>query len=299
MRFVLVAAKATGLSSAFIPDLENLLHSHRFAISARESLSRERVLRLQLTLPTVHEEAPWKLDLIQLSDKHQTDIAIIPEDKFNSSKKLAVFDMDSTLICQEVIDEMAIRFGLGDQVKAITVRAMNGELNFDQSLSMRVSLLKGLPLRELDEVKKSLTFTPGVPELIAELKKSGIRTVIASGGFTFFAEHVRSLLNMDESYANVLSVEQETLTGTVSGEIVNASFKASLLHSLARREHISMDQIIAVGDGANDIPMLLTAGLGFAFHAKEKVRREAPHQLHHGKMNVLLYFLNIPGDHFR
>ncbi len=293
MNYVFIAANASGIPSELAGDIFKLIQHHHLLVSKVDPIPGNQLSRVRLTAPASSEPKVWKKDLISLSDKYQTDLAMIPEENFNTPINLAVFDMDSTLIRQEVIDEMAVRFGIGDQVKAITKRAMNGELNFDQSLSMRVSLLKGLPLTELCEVRKSLTFTPGVPELITALKKNGIRTVIASGGFTFFAEEVRKILDMDEAYANVLEVNGDILTGNVTGEIVNASYKASLLESLARREQISAGNILAVGDGANDIPMLLTAGMGFAFHAKEKVRHEANHQLHHSKMDILLSFINM------
>lgn len=298
MNFVFVCANPLELSSTFADDTKSLLTRFGFSVSQKHSVHSGKVLRYDLTGPQNLDEALLKRDLIALSDLHRTDLALMKSDIFYKPKKLLVFDMDSTLIQHEVIDEMAMAFGIGDQVKMITKRAMNGELNFDQSLSERVGLLKGLKKESLEKICSTLTLMPGAEKLIQVAKQNGAHTVIASGGFSFFADQICKRLGMHEFYANTLEWNGDTLTGKVSGEVVNAAYKAQLLEKLARKMNLGLDEVVAVGDGANDIPMLLKAGLGFAFHAKEKVRHEANHQMNFGPMHTLLYFLNITGEHF-
>ncbi len=298
MNYIFISARQAGLTMSFDEDARVLLGRHRFTIKRREELSPGKATRFFFEGPDNFELKSVREDLIKLSDVHETDLALMKEEIYLTPKKLFVFDMDSTLIQQEVIDEMAIAHGIGDEVKAITKRAMNGELNFDESLSLRVGLLNKLHKTKLDEIAHHLTFMPGAEKLIIALKSSGAKVVIASGGFSFFAKVIGQRLSMDEVYSNELHWDGEHLTGKVTGEIVNAAYKATLLETLASRQNIALNQTVAVGDGANDIPMLLTAGLGFAYHAKPRVRLEANHQLNFGPMNTLLFFLNIPGDHF-
>lgn len=221
------------------------------------------------------------------------DFFFVPAEKKNVKPKLVVFDMDSTLIQNEVIDEMAMLFGKGEEVKLITERAMNGELDFDGSLKARVSLLKGLNQENLKDVLKVLKVTKGVPEFLQTCKRHGVKSAVVSGGFQFFANHFKELLGLDYAYANTLEFQDGQLTGNVTGEIVNGNRKAILLQELAAKEGLLLDETIAIGDGANDIPMLKKAGLGFAFHAKEKVKREIQHQINFGTMDVISYYLDL------
>jgi phosphoserine phosphatase len=298
VNYIFISAREAGLTMSLYEDARDLLFRHHFTLKKKEDLSPGKVTRFNVEGPDNFDLVKLRTDLIKLSDVHQTDMALMNEDIYLAPKKLFIFDMDSTLIQQEVIDEMAIVHGIGDEVKAITKRAMHGELNFDESLSLRVGLLNKLHKSKMDEICTRLTFMPGAEKLIKAIKATGAKVVIASGGFSFFAKVIGERLSMDEVFSNELHWDGETLTGKVTGEIVNAAFKATLLKKLAAQEKISLNQTVAVGDGANDIPMLLAAGLGFAYHAKPKVRLEANHQLNFGPMNTLLFFLNIPGDHF-
>jgi phosphoserine phosphatase len=232
-----------------------------------------------------------------ISNHFQVDMALIPQDGLRSKKKLIVFDMDSTLIQHEVIDEMAIIHGIGDKVKLITDRAMNGELNFDEALKERVKLLKGFDKNSMTEIMKNLKLTPGVETLMSEVKKRGIKTAVISGGFTYFAESLKDRLGLDYAFANELEFDGNKLTGNILGRIINAEEKARLVDELAKKENLQLSEVVAVGDGANDLLMLARAGLGIAFHAKEKVKREAKFHLSFGPMSTLLYFIGIPGNH--
>ena len=202
--------------------------------------------------------------------------------------------MDSTLIQTEVIDEMADAHGVGEEIREITERAMNGELDFDESLKLRVSKLKGLKVTELERILKGLPFTKGCEEFVRTVKSLGYRVAIISGGFSFFAEALKEQLGIDYAFANELEIINGELTGQVEGQIVNAQQKAFLLKVLAQQEKIALDQVVAIGDGANDLPMLATAGLGIAYHAKDIVRKTAEQHMSHGPMTTILYFLGIP-----
>ncbi|MBA2406251.1 MAG: phosphoserine phosphatase SerB [Bdellovibrionales bacterium] len=223
---------------------------------------------------------------------HNIDIAFIPKALFETKKGLVIFDMDSTLITAEVIDEMAVKHGIGEKVKKITVRAMNGEMGFDQSLTERVSLLEGFDRRHMEDIMDKLVFTPGTPEFIKVLQKLGIKTAIASGGFQYFAKTIQAKLKIDYVFANDLEFENDKLTGKILGPIVNAASKEQIVIDLAAKEGLTLEQVVAIGDGANDIPMLLKAGLGIAIHAKEKVQKAAHYRINFGPMTSALSFMN-------
>jgi len=234
----------------------------------------------------------FNLTLIDLSRIYQVDIGCIPLDIFKANKKLVIFDMDSTLITAEVINEMAMKHHVGDKVKLITEKAMNGELDFDQSLKERVMLLKGFHRRHMEDILANLSYTPGVPEFLKKLKSMGVKTAIASGGFDYFARNIQAQLDMDYVFANDLEFEGDLLTGKVLGSVINAEAKERIVVELAKNESITLDQIVAIGDGANDIPMLLKAGLGIAIHAKDKVQRSAKYRINFGPMTQILSFMN-------
>jgi len=208
-----------------------------------------------------------------------------------SDIKLAVFDMDSTLIQCEVIDELAIRAGVGDQVAAITERAMRGELDFCQSFAERLDLLRGLGADTAVQIAKDLPYTDGARELMTTLRARGVKTVIISGGFSLFADHVATELGMDEYFANTLEVVDGLLTGVAIPPVVNAEYKEAKLRELADSMGISLRQTLAVGDGANDLKMLNAAGIGVAFRAKPLVRSQARYQLSTVGLDGALYFL--------
>jgi phosphoserine phosphatase len=250
--------------------------------------------RVILALPkkTPSELMTLKQRLAAYCIQHHVDAALIAEKNFMTKKRLAVFDMDSTLIQAEVIDEMATLHGVGDKVKLITSRAMKGEIQFDQSLTERVALMKGFYRKQMEGLYSQIELMDGAFELMQSLKSQGIKTAIVSGGFHFFAENFRQKLGMDYVYANDLEFAQNQLTGKIQGPLINAEAKSRLLQEIAKKENVSLDEVIAVGDGANDIPMLLTAGMGIAFHAKEKVRNAASFQINHGPMTTLLAYMD-------
>lgn len=295
--YILCCVSPRKISEEFLASIRTYLDKKNAVIDKTVYLTENGMRAVDLHLTLNGDVESLKFDLMDLSNQFQTDMALIPHDNKRTNAKLIVFDMDSTLIQHEVIDEMAAVYGIGDKVKLITERAMNGELNFDEALRERVSLLKGLKRNEMEAIMGRLMLTPGVETLIREVKKKGMKTAIVSGGFRYFAENFRARLGMDYAFANDLEFDGDVLSGTVRGKIINAQEKARLIEELATTENISLDQVVAVGDGANDLLMLAKAGFGIAFHAKEKVRKEARIQVSFGTMTTLLYFLGIPGNH--
>jgi phosphoserine phosphatase len=221
------------------------------------------------------------------------DIALQKENLHRRAKRLVVLDMDSTLIQVEVIDELARLAGIGAQVADITHRAMNGELDFKQALRERVALLKGLSSDALEEVYSSLPFTPGAKNLVRVLRQLGFKTAVISGGFSFFTDRLKNELGLDYAYANDLAIENGQVTGEVRGSIVDGQRKAELLEEIAHREGIALSQVIAIGDGANDLPMIGKAGLGIAFNAKARVREQAQYRINQPSLDSILYLLGI------
>lgn len=221
------------------------------------------------------------------------DLAIQEDDIFRRNRRLVCFDMDSTLIGAEVIDELAVAAGVGAEVAAITEAAMRGDLDFSASFERRLGLLAGLDARLLPGIAERLPLTDGAARLIATLKALGFRVAILSGGFDYFAEYLKARLGIDEVHANQLEIVDDRLTGRVSGPIVDGARKAALLRQIAAREGIRLEQVIAVGDGANDLPMLAIAGLGIAFRAKPVVKERARHALGTVGLDGILYLLGM------
>jgi phosphoserine phosphatase len=232
-------------------------------------------------------------ELMSITQSCDIDIAFQRESIYRRNRRLFAFDMDSTLIQGEVIDELARLHGVGEQVAATTAAAMRGEIDFKQSFERRVALLKGLPETRVRELLHSIPLADGAEPLISTLKSLGYKTAVLSGGFTFFGEHLQKLLGLDYVFANQLEIENGLVTGRVSGEIVDGQKKAELLQFLADKENISLDQVVAVGDGANDLPMLNIAGMGIAFHAKPVVRSSAHHAVSHLGLDSLLYLIGV------
>ncbi len=232
-------------------------------------------------------------ELLSAADELGIDIAIQADDVYRRNRRLVAFDMDSTLIQVEVIDELAKAAGSGEEVMAITEAAMNGELDFKESLRQRVASLEGLPASAMEEIAEKLPLTDGAELLIRTLKTLGYKTAILSGGFSYFAEHLQKKLGIDFIHANVLEIVDGKLTGRVLGEIVDGERKASLLKEIAVEEGIKRRQTIAVGDGANDLPMLNKAGLGIAFRAKPKVKESAEQALSCLGLDGILYLIGM------
>ena len=233
-------------------------------------------------------------EFMEMAGKLNFDISMQQDNMYRRSRRLICFDMDSTLIRTEVIDELADRAGVGDQVRAITESAMRGEIDFTESFTRRVALLKGLDISVMKEIAENLPITEGVERMMKALKRSGYKTAILSGGFTYFGEYLKSKFGFDYVYANELEVgEDGKLTGRYLGDVVDGRRKKELLRLLAQVENINIAQTIAVGDGANDLPMLSEAGLGIAFHAKPKVKAEAGQSISTIGIDGVLYFLGF------
>jgi phosphoserine phosphatase len=241
----------------------------------------------------VADAGKFRSDLLALASHLDIDLAYQVDDIFRRNRRMVVFDMDSTLIRQEVIDELAKEAGVGDEVSAITEAAMHGEMDFNQSLERRVALLAGLSENALEAVMSRIQLNEGAERLFRTLRHLGLKTAILSGGFTYFGERLKAQLKVDYLYANQLEIEDGKLTGRLVGEIINGDAKARLLRELAEREHLVPEQVIAVGDGANDLPMLRAAGLGVAFHAKPIVRESADQALSTLGLDAVLYLLGL------
>ena len=234
---------------------------------------------------------------MEISAQQGIDISFQRDDMYRLTRRLICFDMDSTLIKTEVIDELADRAGVGKKVRAITESAMRGEIDFKESFTRRVALLKGLDESVMREIAENLPIMDGAERLMSVLKKSGFKIAILSGGFTYFGEYLKQKFGVDYVYANNLEIEDGKLTGRYVGEIVDGKRKAELLGLIAQVENIELEQVIAVGDGANDLPMLNMAGLGIAFHAKPKVKANASQSISTIGLDGILYFLGFRDVH--
>ncbi len=216
-----------------------------------------------------------------------------------TTMKLACFDMDSTLIQHEVMDELAYRYGIGEKISAITEAAMRGEISFKQSFDQRLACLEGFDAALIPGIAQSLKLMPGAETLVKTLKANGTRVAILSGGFENFAAFLQTTLGpLDAIYANILEVDNGQLTGKISNQLVNETRKLTLIKTLAGKQGIDDDQTIAVGDGANDIPMLLHAGLGVAYHAKPLVQEKAQHCINYTNLAAILYVLGYRRSEF-
>ncbi|BFM14383.1 phosphoserine phosphatase SerB [Maricurvus nonylphenolicus] len=232
-------------------------------------------------------------DFMELSSRLDADVAFQEDNIFRRNRRLVCFDMDSTLIEAEVIDELAKAAGVGEQVVEITEAAMRGELDFNESFAKRMALLKGLDESVLAEIAEQLSITEGAAHLISTLRNLGYKTAILSGGFNYFGRYLQEKLGIDYVYANELDIVDGKVTGEVKGTVVNGERKAELLRELAAKENISLEQVIAVGDGANDLPMLSIAGLGIAFRAKPLVKASAKQSISNLGLDAILYLIGF------
>ena len=267
-------------------------------LTGRMSIKRpERNMRacIEFSLRgTPNDPSEFQSELMKLSTSLGIDFSFQKDNMYRRMRRLICFDMDSTLIQTECIDELAKRAGVGEQVAAITARAMRGEIDFKESFKERVALLKGLDVGVMQDIAEHLPITEGTDRLMSVLKRCGYKIAILSGGFTYFGEFLQRRYGIDYVYANELEIDEDgKLTGNYVGEIVDGHRKAELLRLLAQVEKVNLAQTIAVGDGANDLPMISEAGLGIAFHAKPRVVANADQSLNTIGLDGILYFLGF------
>ena len=291
-----VIARTVGPSA--LQSVAEVLAAHGANIEHIRRLSEGGLACVEIAVSLAPEasEAELKRALLAAAGQGAFDCALQRETLLRRSKRLVVMDMDSTLIRIEVIDELARAHGVGEQVAAITRRAMMGEIDYDHSLRERVALLKGLDARVLYDLAAALPLTEGAETLLRVLKRLGYRTAVISGGFSVAAEALQKRLGIDFAWSNTLEISSDgKLTGRVVGPIVNAQRKADILQELSNREGVPLDQVIAIGDGANDLLMLQKAGHGIAFHAKPKLREAAHTAISAMGLDAILYLLGITG----
>ena len=283
------------ITAQVVAQISNAIYSENVNIERITQLSQGELGCIEMIVKTdkTINVQDMTRKLLSISSDFGVDIAVQKEDIFRRSKRLVVMDMDSTLIQVEVIDELAKSAGNGEEVSGITSKAMNGELSFNESLNKRVELLRGLDENILDEIYHNIPFTPGAKKLVKILKKLGYKTAVISGGFTFFTDRLKNELGLDYAFANKLEIKDGKLTGKVLGEIINGESKAKILEDIADKENITLDQVVAIGDGANDLLMLDKAGLGIAFNAHKTVREKADYNISQENLDSIIYLLGI------
>lgn len=297
-QFAITLLSPTNVTPHFLSKLSEDLGKYGLVVESISRLSASNLRCLELIVGTKNALTPTvvsrvRKDLFAIGRSYGLDVALQAESVLRRSKRLVVFDMDSTLIQQEVIDELARYAGVYDEVCAITNRAMMGEIDFRESLAQRCALLAGAPAHLFDKVIANLHYTPGAKQLCRTLKRLGYRLAVISGGFTRVTAHVRNELGLDYDYANQLEEVDGVFTGRTVGPVVSAQRKADLLMTIAQLENVTLDQVIGIGDGANDLPMLGTAGVGIAFNAKPAVQEAARFRINQSSLRTVLYLLGI------
>jgi phosphoserine phosphatase len=301
-RFI-ITILGRAISANHLARVSAIIEEHGLNVDRIERLSGRRSLAVHTSTTNAcvelrasgnaTSEASMRADFLATAHELRIDIAFQRESIFRRNRRLFAFDMDSTLIQGEVIDELAKMAGVADKVVAITESAMRGEIEFQESFRRRVELLRGLSEQRVHELLGTIPLVEGAEQLIGTLKMLGYKTAILSGGFTFFARHLQQRLGVDYIFANELDIVDGKVSGQVKTEIVDGPRKAELLRQIARKENISLEQVIAVGDGANDLPMLGIAGMGIAFRAKPIVRQTAGHAVSFLGLDSLLYLIGV------
>jgi phosphoserine phosphatase len=301
-RFI-ITILGRAISANHLARVSAIIEEHGLNVDRIERLSGRRSLAVHTSTTNAcvelrasgnaTSEASMRADFLATAHELRIDIAFQRESIFRRNRRLFAFDMDSTLIQGEVIDELAKMAGVADKVVAITESAMRGEIEFQESFRRRVELLRGLSEQRVHELLGTIPLVEGAEQLIGTLKMLGYKTAILSGGFSFFARHLQQRLGVDYVFANELDIVDGKVSGQVKTEIVDGPRKAELLRQIARKENISLEQVIAVGDGANDLPMLGIAGMGIAFRAKPIVRQTAGHAVSFLGLDSLLYLIGV------
>jgi phosphoserine phosphatase len=286
----LLGPDRAGVVAAF----SSTLAKHHCNIERIKMIARGEFFAMEMWIDL--REANFSLlrqDLTTVAKKIGMDIIAQPEHVFKKRKKVIVFDMDSTIVDGEIIDEMARLAGVGKRVATITEKGMRGEIDFSESLQARVSLLKGLEIKNLESIAKTVKLTRGSEELIAALKEMGFKVALISGGFSFFTDVLKKRLGFDYAFGNELEIKEGRLTGRIKGRIIDARRKAEVLDQICCKEGITRDEVVAVGDGSNDRIMVANAGLGIAFNAKEMLKKVADGAITKDHMKGVLYCLGI------
>ncbi|OFZ00398.1 MAG: phosphoserine phosphatase SerB [Bdellovibrionales bacterium GWB1_52_6] len=286
---------AERVSTEALQRVRIFLESHSVQILSERRLHEHEFQRVELIVQDTHpaNDQPLRVrvDLLEFSTQLKVDIALQKESLYRRTKRILVMDIDATLIQNEVINELARERGVFQEVSEITRDAMEGNIDFSESLKRRCAKLKGLTRADLDRVYSRLAFTPGALELISTAKRLGFKTALISGGFSFVSDRLKTQLGLDYAFANSLETAEGVLTGNIIPPIINAQRKADLLEQIALRENASAEDAVAIGDGANDALMLERAGLGIAFNAKPALRRTAHLALHQPSLRAVLYLL--------
>ena len=294
MIFTLMGRDRPGI----VASVSGLFSENHINIETIKMIARGEYIATEVTIDTsdVKDLQAMRRMLYRFADESGLDVSLRDYDVFEKRKQVVIFDCDSTIIQGEIIDELAQVAGVGETVKEMTTKAMNGEMDYTEAVKKRVKLLKGLTVEQLEILTKGIHLTPGAEELISTLHRMGYKVGVISGGFTFFTDYLKQRLNLDYVFANELAVEDGVVTGEIKGDIVDAQQKGRILQKIAATERISVDQIVAVGDGANDRFMLENAGLAIAFSPKEILKEYSDGMITTANLSGLRYFLGIPDD---
>jgi phosphoserine phosphatase len=292
-----VTLLGANIESTGLLDLTRTLASKDINILRIEQLDYgdQHVMEFVIGTRETHSSIDVLNALMQFKENFQVDLAVQDDTLFRRNKRLIVFDADMTFLQCEIIDEMGKLAGQGEKMSEITRRAMTGEMDFKKALEQRVKLLQGLPKEKLEDLFERVPLTPGATDLVTILKYLGYKIAIVSGGFQFFIEKLKQKYGLDYGFANNLKIENGQVTGELEGEIIDAEAKERILISLAKKEGFTLKQVVAVGDGANDIHMLARAGLGIAFNAKPIVQKHARASINRSNLELILYFLGYNG----
>ena len=278
-----------------VADISSALYETGTNIERIKMVARGDLLVMELTVDRKKktEQQALRDKLRSVGERIGMDIVVQSESAARMRKRLVVFDMDSTIVDAEIIDELAKAGGVGKQVSDITARGMEGKLDFEQSLRERVRMLKGIPVETLEEIRDNMKLTPGSEELLRTLKGMGFKLALISGGFTYFTDELKNKLGFDYAYANELVIKDGKVTGEVTGQIIDSKKKADIVQEIMKKEGLTKEEVVAVGDGANDRIMIKNAGLGIAFNAKEVLKKVADGSITKDNLKGLIYCLGV------